>query len=403
MMWRFLAVMISVASLMGAKVAPEPADEFTLSKHCPAGFELVDDNSCILRSLYQQYSAPEGFGGLRTPLPAARDGFSPQEIDLGRYLFFDPVLSGDKTQSCAHCHHPDLGFADARGRSIGVGGNGVGPDRKGGKLLPRGAPSLWNMAFQKKFFWDSRADSLEEQALGPLLSPDEMAGTEETIEADLNANATYRRLFAVAYPSSRKDGISITLVTHAIAAFEATLISLNSPYDRYAHGDQNALNTIELEGHNIFRSFVTRCSQCHTPPLFTNGELAVIGSPEPEGVPLDPGVQDVKGDPVYRGAFKIPSLRNISLTAPYMHSGRFSSLEEVVDFYNEGRGNAVPPGEKLHLHWHIVKPDLTAAETKKLVAFLRSLIDESMKPEIPPRVPSGLPVVPSYNKYGDPS
>lgn len=387
---RFLTVIISIACLLGATAPPEADNDFDLSKYCPGGFELMEGKSCILQSLYQQYSAPSGFGGLRTPLPVARDGFSPQEIDLGRYLFFDPVLSGDKTQSCAHCHHPDLGFADGQGRSIG----------KDGKLLSRGAPSLWNVAFQKKFFWDSRADSLEEQALGPLLSPDEMAATIKDIEAALNNNTTYRQLFGVAYPSSQKRGIKIDHVTRALAAFEATLISLNSPYDRYAHGDQNALNNEELEGHNIFRSFVTRCSQCHTPPLFTNGELAVIGSPEPEGLSLDPGVQAVKGDPLFRGAFKIPSLRNISLTAPYMHSGRFSSLDEVIEFYNDGRGNAVADGEKLQLHWHIVSPDLTEEETRKLVAFLGSLIDETMKPEIPHRVPSGLPVI---APYGDPS
>jgi len=387
---RFLTAIISIICLLGATAQPKANNDFNLSEYCPAGFQLVDQKSCILQSLYQQYTSPAGFGGLRTPLPAALDGFSPQEIDLGRYLFFDPVLSGDKTQSCAHCHHPDLGFADGRGRSIG----------KDGKLLSRGAPSLWNVTFQKKFFWDSRSDNLQEQALEPLLSPIEMAATIKGIEAELNNNITYRQLFGVTYPSSRKEGINIDHVTRALAAFEATLISLNSPYDRYAHGDQNALSSEELEGHNIFRSFVTRCSQCHTPPLFTNGELAVIGSPEPEGLPRDSGVQGVNGDPVFRGAFKTPTLRNISLTAPYMHSGRFSSLNEVIKFYNDGRGNAVPPGEKMHINWHIVNFDLSAEEIRKLVAFLGTLVDETMKPEIPRRVPSGLPVI---APYGDPS
>ncbi|WP_417321046.1 cytochrome-c peroxidase [Emcibacter sp.] len=368
--------------LMTDILLSEAEEGFTLTVSCPPGFEHTADNRCLLRSLYQQYAAPKGFGGLRAPLPDVRDGFSPQEIDLGRYLFFDPVLSGDQAKSCASCHQPDKGFADGLGRSIG----------KDGKVLARGAPSLWNVAFLKRLFWDGRAASLEEQAAGPLLSPDEMAATPEGVEERLNGNAAYRRLFVEVYPETASAGISFVDVTRAIVAFEASLVSLNSRYDRYAHGDQSALDEKEIAGHNIFRSFVTRCSQCHTPPLFTSDELAVIGSPEPEGVNFDPGAEIPEGNPAMRGAFKVPGLRNIALTAPYMHSGRFGTLKEVIEFYNKGRGNAVPPGEQLNIHWHITDFNLSAEEVDALVAFLATLTDESMMPEIPVRVPSGLPV-----------
>lgn len=355
---------------------------FSLSADCPPSFELSTDNRCLFRSLYQTYTAPEGYGGLRAPLPSPRDGFSPQEIDLGRYLFFDPVLSADKTMACASCHRPDQGFGDSLGQSRGANN----------ATLPRGAPSLWNVTFLKRLFWDARAASLEEQALGPLLSPDEMGATVEGVEAALNASAAYRILFAEAYPDSRDDGIIFSDVVRALAAFESTLISLNSRYDRYAHGDQDALNAQEIAGHNIFRSFVTRCSQCHTPPLFTNSEIAVIGTPEPKGVSFDTGAEAPNGDSDMRGAFKVPSLRNIALTAPYMHSGRFATIGDVIDFYNSGRGHAVPYGEKLHVHWHITNFTLSKPEIDALTAFLMTLTDESMMPEVPATVPSGLPV-----------
>ncbi|MBK7727312.1 MAG: cytochrome-c peroxidase [Gammaproteobacteria bacterium] len=364
-----------------------------MSATCPPSFELSADNACQFRSLYQQYAAPEGYGGLRAPLPKPRDGFSPQEIDLGRYLFFDPILAADAATSCAHCHHPDHGFADGLGQGLGAGATGEGPDRKGGTRLSRGSPGLWNVAFLKHYFLDSRASSLEEQAAGPLLAPNEMASTVDDIEAALNGNATYRALFSEVYPATSGSDVAFADVVRAISAFEASLISLNSRYDRYAHGDENALNPQEIAGHNLFRSFVPRCSQCHTPPLFTNGEIAVIGSPEPRGVVFDIGAEGPSGDADMRGAFKVPSLRNIALTAPYMHSGRFATLEEVINFYNSGRGNAVPPNERLHVHWHISDFELSSTEVEALTAFLMTLTDESMKPEVPPSVPSGLPVV----------
>ena len=179
----------------------------------------------------------------------------------------------------------------------------------------------------------------------------------------------------------------------AITAFESSLVSLNSRYDLYANGVHEVLNKDEIEGMNVFRSFVARCAECHTPPTFTNQQIAILGTPEPDGHAFDSGVQAVTGDASQRGGFKVPTLRNIEFSAPYMHSGRFETLREAVAFYTGGRGHAVPEGEKLNLHWHIWEPNLTDREIDVLVAFLKTLSDESFMPPLPSAVPSGLPPV----------
>lgn len=354
-----------------------------LSDSCPPGFELTDDNACELRTLYQNYDSLHhaGVGGPRTGLPKARDGFSPQQIDLGRYLFFDPLLSGDNSVSCASCHHPDLGFADGRPRSKGAGGAAV----------RRAAPTLWNVAFLNAFFWDARASSLEEQMQGPLYDTKEMGTSPGALLTDIGSNATYRSLFRDAFPG-REGGPSLDMIYTAIAAFQTSLISLNSRYDRYAHGYHDALNDDEKEGMNIFRSFVARCAECHTPPLFTNQQVAVIGVRDPDGLAFDEGAESVTGIAGLRGGFKVPSLRNIARTAPYMHSGAFSTLRDAAEFYTLGRGHAIADEEKdrVTVHWHIWEPNLADRELDRIVDFLLTLTDEQFKPRIPEAVPSGL-------------
>lgn len=368
-------LLICSAALAGAPLE--------LRENCPPGFELTATNSCALRTLYQSYDSLQnaGVGGLKTALPAVRDGFSPQQIDLGRYLFFDPLLSGDKSLSCASCHHPELGFSDARPRSMG----------SGGVETRRAAPSLWNVAFQQRLFWDARAETLEQQMTGPLYDATEMANNPAQLLSDIGANEGYRTLFRQAFPDS-KGAPSLDQIYHAIAAFQSSLISLNSRYDQYAHGFKDALSQNEIEGLNIFRSFVARCAECHTPPLFTNQQIAVIGVRDPEGVKFDEGAEAVTGNPGLRGGFKVPSLRNIALTAPYMHSGTFSTLRDAAEFYTLGRGHAVPEAEKQRIivHWHIWEPQLSDDELDRIVDFLFTLTDEKFKPQIPERVPSGL-------------
>lgn len=355
-------------------------DDFKLCKTCPPGFELTETGVCKLRSMYQQYKSLEdaGVGGLKTALPEFRDGFTPQQIDLGRYLFFDPILSKDGTVSCATCHQPEKGFTDGLPTSVGIEG----------KEVKRGAPSLWNVGFLKLLFWDGRDSTLESQMQGPLFADNEMGNTPENLKETINAVPSYRRMFREAFPQNKEDEIQLEQVYTALAAFESSLVSLNSRYDQYAHGYHEALNENEIEGLNIFRSFVARCAECHTPPLFTNQQLAVLGTPEPDGKSLDPGAETPYNDPTLRGAFKIPSLRNVALTAPYMHSGRFNTLREAAEFYTLGRGHAVPEGENLYLHWHIWEPDLSETELDRLVDFLHTLTDESFMPKRPNVLPS---------------
>lgn len=377
------AVILLFTSSMARADAPRAVSRIELRNFCPPGFELTDGNRCELRTLYQNYDSIRhaGVGGPKTGLPKPRDGFSPQQIDLGRYLFFDPLLSADKTVSCASCHHPDLGFADARPRSRGIGGFEVN----------RAAPSLWNVAFLDSFFWDGRARSLEEQMQGPLYDAGEMGSSPGELLAKLGASSEYGRLFREAFPGSEGPP-TLEMVYTSIAAFQSTLVSLNSRYDQYAHGHHDALTDDEKAGMNVFRSFVARCAECHTPPLFTNRQIAVIGVRDPDGVPFDAGAEDVTGNAGLRGGFKVPSLRNVAKTAPYMHSGAFAELRDAAEFYTLGRGHALPEAERqrMTVHWHIWEPDLSDDELDRLVDFLQTLTDESFKPQIPDAVPSGL-------------
>lgn len=355
---------------------------FELNKNCPPGFELNQKNECVHRSMYDLYDSPNnaGVGGLQTGLPKIRDGFSPQQIDLGRYLFFDPVLSKDGSVSCASCHQPNKGFADGKMFSDGVDG----------LKTTRSAPSLWNVAFLKKLKWDGSDHSLEEQMKGPLFAANEMGNTPENLLKTLNGIASYQKMFQDAFPQKKDNNISESEIYRAIAAFQSSLISLNSRYDQYAHGYHQALNQQEIEGMNVFRSFVARCAECHTPPLFTNQQIAVIGTPEPQGKPFDNGAAIPSNDSSLLGGFKVPSLRNIALTAPYNHSGNFKTLQETTRFYTQGRGHAIPDSLSLIVHWHIWEPKLSEQEIENIAAFLETLTDEAFKPQTPENVPSGL-------------
>lgn len=372
-----------------------PSATWRLRNTCPASFERLAGDACAFRSLYELYAPAADHGGLRVALPPQRSQYTAEQIDLGRYLFFDPLLSTDRKLSCAHCHHPDFGYADGRAHSAGAGGAGFGPGRSGGAALTRGAPTLWNVGFLRRLFWDGRAGSLEDQAAGPLFASDEMATSPERLVSALDASEAYRGLFATAFRRAAVASITVKEVATALAAFESSLVSFNSRYDRYAHGDEAALSEQEIAGHNVFRGFVARCSQCHTPPLFTDGEVAVVGAPAAEGAPFDRGAGAFDADPARQGAFRVPTLRNIARTAPYFQAGQFATLADVVHFYNDTRGHAVPPGVSEQVHWHIAMsaPQLSASDEAALVAFLGALTDESMQPEVPKAVPSGLPVV----------
>ena len=337
-----------------------------------------------------------GGGGLRRAFPEmkSREGnrTTKEKIELGGLLYFDPVLSGANDQSCATCHHPDLGFSDGRNSSMGFGGNGVGPDRKGGHPVRRSAPTIWNAAFNHKQFWDGRANDLEDQARFPITSADEMNQNPDELVKELKAIPEYVRLFDKAF-SGGDAAVTMENVTFAIAAFERTIISNNSPFDRYAAGDSSAMTVEQRRGLTLFRSLKTRCFECHGFPTFANRDFKVIGVPKMPGHPDDFGRSEIEGGDPYKNAFKVPTLRNVALTAPYMHNGRFQTLEEVIDFYANGGGKGA--GLQLpNLDDKIRNFKLSEQEKRELIAFLHALTDESKKPAIPEKVPSGLPVVP---------
>lgn len=338
-----------------------------------------------------------GSGGLKRPFPAmvmrTENPSTEDKVALGRLLYFDPILSGDNSQSCATCHHPDLGLSDGRNMSMGFGGDGLGPARKGGAVIKRSAPTVWNAAFNHKQFWDGRAADLEEQAKGPITSEKEMNQNPEELVKELQAIPEYVQLFDKAFGGANGTGITFDNVTFAVAAFERTLLSQDSPFDRYAAGDTNALTPEQKHGLTLFRSLKTRCFECHGFPTFANPDFKVIGVPDMPGQEKDLGRAEQGAGEAYNHAFKVPTLRNVALTAPYMHNGRFQTLEEVVSFYAGGGGAGV--GNKLpNLDDKIRQFTLTAEEKRDLVAFLHALTDESKKPALPEKVPSGLPVVP---------
>lgn len=295
---------------------------------------------------------------------------TPALVELGRQLFYDPALSADSAMSCATCHHPDLGFSN---------GEAVGEPRPGAPA--RNVSGLWNSGFNAFLLWDGRETSLESQARLPLTLPNEMAETPEQIEATLRAIPAYVDLFAAAFGD---DAVTFDNVTRALAAFQRTLVSDDSPYDRFVAGDAGALTEEQQRGMALFFSQRTHCSECHQPPLLASETFRVIGVDSE-----DPGRAAVKEMGLY-GAFKVPSLRNVALTAPYMHNGSFATLDEVVQFYagGAGRANGFPRVDPLLKGF-----GLTAEEQVDLVAFLHALTDESRLPPVPEAALSGLPTV----------
>lgn len=324
------------------------------------------------------------------PLAATIDD---ERVQLGRLLFFDPILSGGNDMSCATCHHPDLGFGDARGLSMGKGGHGLGAERNGGSVIRRGAPTIWNSAYNHKQFWDGRAEDLEDQANGPITSDIEMNEKPETLIKELKDIPEYAQRFDGAFAGRDGSGVTLDNVQKAVAAFERTLTANNSPFDRFVKGELDALTAEQRRGFNLFRSGRTRCFECHGAPTFANRDFKIIGVPEVDGSQPDYGRFDVTKGEGNKFAFKVPTLRNVVLNPPYMHNGKFKTLEEVLDFYAAGGGPGVgfkepKVDDKIHSY------EISAQEKQDLIAFMFALTDESKVPEFPDKVPSGLAVVP---------
>ena len=316
----------------------------------------------------QGRSLDRAFPAMRT---RADNPTTPERVELGRLLYFDPIVSGDNDLSCAHCHHPDLGFADNRALSMGQGGTGLGRNRQGGAVLRRNTPTVWNAAFNHTQFWDGRAADLEDQAGKPIQDPNEMAQDADELVQELKAIPEYIRRFDEAFGGEEGSGVTFQNVTYALAAFERTLLAQNARYDRYARGERIALSQAERRGLSLFRSLKTRCFECHNLPTFNNPDFKVIGVPDrPDAAEPDRGRGEIAGDG-YDHAFKVPTLRNVALTAPYMHNGVFETLGEVIDFY-AGGGGAAHGFEPVVLDDKIRPFDLTAQEKEDLIAFLHA-------------------------------
>ena len=290
------------------------------------------------------------------PVPVENQ-MSEDKVKLGKMLFFDDRLSGNNQLSCVSCHATEKAFTDGRAIAIGVDG------RKG----TRNTPTVLNSAYFEKLFWDGRASSLEEQALGPIKNPVEMDQDLDELVKELKAVPDYQKLFAQAYD----DQITIEHIAEALASYERTLIVNDTPFDQYLAGDDNALMTQEKLGMEIFAG-KGNCLTCHAGASLSDNNFDNLGVNNG-----DLGRFEVTHDEGDKGAFRSPQLRELIYTAPYMHDGSMKSLEEVVKHYSDGK--------------HVDKytsPDfqplnLSDKEQKALVAFLKSMSGKPIKVEAP--------------------
>jgi cytochrome c peroxidase len=283
---------------------------------------------------------------------------------LGGMLFSEKALSKDSSVSCASCHKPQFAFADTAALSTGIYG----------KATRRNTPSVLNMANRSAFFWDGRAATLQQQALMPISHPDEMGLPIEEAISRLKASPVYSRLFRRIFgkvPSAKN-------LAEAIAAFERGLETDSSRFDIWDAGDgPEELTDSEERGRKLFIGDKAKCFDCHFGPDFTGDEFKNVGTYNGKNL-KDPGRFVITEKPEHLGAFKVPGLRNVALTAPYMHNGMFATLEQVVDFYDNPL--AVVP-DAVNLDATLQQPlGLTAQEKADLVAFLKTLSDKRYLP-----------------------
>lgn len=334
---------------------------------------------------------------------------SEEKVELGRLLFYDPILSGNKDVACATCHQPEFNYAEFLETSIGV--NGVGNGTKRQFLNPNDIPftkrnsqSVLNTAFNgltnhepyhaesAPMFWDLRAKSLEEQALLPIKTLEEMRGhgfREEGILDEVLVRIRkipeYSRLFAAAF-AGEENPVTEKNLGKALATYERTLIANNSRFDQYMRGDSNALSLSEKDGLNLFLK--TGCAKCHSGPMFSDFKLHTLGVPDSR----NRSESDVGINNDY--AFRTPTLRNLRYTAPYMHSGKFATLDQVLQFYEDIAGGKIPnPNVKLaQVDTLATQMNVNFRDISRIVEFLNTLNDDSFDKTVPERVPSGLKV-----------
>ncbi len=304
---------------------------------------------------------------------------SPEKTELGRKLFFDKQLSSNNQRSCATCHDPGKAFTDGLKTSLAIDGH---------SSLPRNAPTLWNVALQRKYFYDSRSRSLEDQVMQVLNNAKEMHGSAQQVAEGIIQQPEYSIMYQKAYPNTTLAKAADN-ICNAIACYERSLVALNSKFDKHMNG-KPAMTKNEINGFNLFMG-KAKCGTCHFMPLFSGAkppryyymESEVIGVPSTKDktnakLDPDPGRYLATGYPIHNFSFKTSSLRNIALTAPYMHNGVFNSLMEVIDFYNDGGGKGLhiaPKNQSLPFD----KLDLTAKEKKDVISFLKTITDTTGK------------------------
>lgn len=316
----------------------------------PEGAGIIDSASSAEDLPFVTDEALLGLPVQVTGAAAPADGDVELQAALGRDLFFDTRLSADSTVSCSSCHLPDHGYADPVPLSTGIGG----------QQTLRNTPSLLNRAYGKRFMWDLRFDSLEEQVLEPIRNPAEMGDSVDAALARIDADEGYRARFADAFG----DGVSDRNLARALAAFVRRLRIGDSPIDRF-QAARGILTAEERAGLWIYES-KGRCWKCHSGPNFSDELAHNTGVGAVDGV-ARPGQAAITGRDADRGKFKTPTLRGLAFTAPYMHDGSLATLEDVVEFYRRG-GNA-----NRHLDPALAPIDLSDADARHLVAFLKAL------------------------------
>jgi cytochrome c peroxidase len=312
---------------------------------------------------------PENITQYLPPMDNPKDNpLTKEGVELGRKLFYETKLSGDNTQSCAGCHMPDKAFSDTAAFSTGIDGN----------LGGRNAMPIINVGWMNTLFWDGRAKSVEDQAFGPVVNPVEMHNTWDNAVAALQTDPIYPPLFEKAFGTDKIDSV---LVVKAIAQFERTLISGNSPFDKYLRGEPSGWSDQDIyEAYQGYALFLDNekgdCFHCHGDqynPLWTDNKFHNNGL---DATFTDNGLGDITGDPNDNGKFKTPTLRNLAYTAPYMHDGRFETLDEVLMHYAFGVTNSAtidPLMQKANTGGN----QLSVAERQLIKKFLLSLSDES--------------------------
>lgn len=307
------------------------------------------------RALWKlQYRRPED-----VPYPKS-DPYTESKAKLGKMLFFDPILSSTGTMSCASCHNPELSWTD--GLPLGRGENG--------DLVPYRTPTLLDIAWVPELGWDGRFDGLEEMAFVPINNPHMMAGRTSNVLAALGAIEGYREAFAAAFPDGK---ITRAHVAMALATFERTIVAGEAPFDRWIDGDSNAISATAKRGFDIFNS-KGRCAECHSGWNFTDSAFYDIGTAT--GKDIGRGSL-FPTDPKLHYAFKVPTLRDVARSAPYMHNGSVKTLAAVIDLYD--RGGIDRPSRS-----DLIKPlNLTDAEKSDLIAFLDTLTADAAPYPVP--------------------